>query len=266
MATDLHFLRNAAERIAREAGESTLAHFRSTFQLEYKGDDSPVTNADREAEERIRERIHREFPDHGIIGEEYGSEGQEREVVWVVDPIDGTHSFIHGIPLYTTLVGILIGGVPKVGVIFAPALGELVSAAVGGGTTLNGKRCRVRECTDPSKAVFLTTDVNHIYQYDFGKPFETLVRKTRLHRTWGDAYGHLMVASGRADLMFDPILNLWDAAPLQPVIQEAGGSFTDVSGVSTIQSGNAISCTTGLKEYVLNLFADEKAEAGESDS
>lgn len=254
MTRDLIQLRKAAEKIAMAAGKSTLPFFRKSFELSYKDDDSPVTSADRKAEEVVRNAVAREFPDHGIIGEEYGSEGENRDVVWVVDPIDGTRSFIHGIPFYTTLIGILINGEPQVGIVYAPALSELLSAARGSGAYLNGERCRVRSCESLEEATFLTTDIEHIRKHGFNRPFEELLGRTRLHRTWGDAYGHLMVATGRADIMFDPILSIWDSAALLPVVTEAGGSFTDVHGEETVTTGNAISCTEGVKSEVLSFF------------
>lgn len=256
MDFDLAKLRKAAEEIAREGGDRTLDFFKKSFDLEYKKDNSPVTDADREAETVIREAIRTQFPEHGIIGEEFGIEGEGRDIVWVIDPIDGTQSFIHGIPFYTTLIGILFKGIAKIGIVYAPALNEMLVASKGAGTYLNGKSCSVRPCDDLSMATFLTTDIEHIRTYNFEKPFEELLMKTRIHRTWGDAYGHLMVATGRADIMFDPILNLWDAAALLPVVTEAGGSFTDVSGSESIETGNAISCTMELRQHVLNMFSD----------
>ncbi|MEX1062181.1 MAG: inositol monophosphatase family protein, partial [Balneolaceae bacterium] len=201
-----------------------------------------------------REAIHGQFPGHGIIGEEYGMEGEERDIVWVIDPIDGTQSFIHGVPFYTTLIGILVHGVPEVGVIYAPALKEMVTASTGSGAFLNGVPCRTRICNELKQATFLTTDVDHIREQNFSVPYEELLQETNIHRTWGDAYGHLMVATGRADLMFDPVLKIWDAAALLPVVTEAGGLFTDIHGVVTIDSGNALSCAAGIHTAVLEAF------------
>lgn len=247
-------LLTAAKEIAKEGGDRTLKYFKKRFDLEYKGDNSPVTNADREAETTIRKLIETRFPEHGIIGEEYGADGEDRDVVWIVDPIDGTQSFIHGIPFYTTLIGVVVKGEPLVGIIYAPALGELCAAAVGLGAQLNNEPCRVRECDGLSLATLLTTDQKNIVKYGFDGPFQELLERTRLHRTWGDAYGHLMVATGRADLMFDPVLNIWDAAALLPVVTEAGGSFTDVHGIASIETGNGISCSPGLKREWMPLF------------
>lgn len=257
MNTDLQQLLDAAKEFGKAGGDSTLNYFNSSFDLEFKGDQSPVTNADRESESIIRELIKKHFPGHGIIGEEFGAENEDSEVVWVLDPIDGTQSFIHGVPLYTTLIGVLINNEPKVGMIYAPGTGELVAAAEGLGCYLNGEKCRVRECNNLSEATFLSTEVATFDTYGFRKPFETLLDKARIHRTWGDAYGHMLVATGRADVMIDPILNLWDAAALMPVITEAGGSFTDLEGTATIETGNGLSCNTLLKDKIITIFSEK---------
>lgn len=247
-------LRKAAVEVASIGGDSTLNFFKKTFDLTFKEDKSPVTNADRNAEKLMRSAIKSRYPGHGIIGEEFGRENEDADVVWVLDPIDGTQSFIHGVPFYTTLIGILIKGKPEVGVIYAPALNEMVSAATGTGCYLNREKVKVRECASLDAATFLTTDLEHIYKHNFAEPFGKLLDQTRLHRTWGDAYGHLMVATGRADIMFDPILNIWDAAALLPVIKEAGGAYFDVSGKETIETGNAISTNPALKKDILSFF------------
>lgn len=247
-------LRKAAVDIAAIGGDSTLHYFKKTFDLRFKDDQSPVTNADRNAEKLMRDAIKNRFPSHGIIGEEFGSENEDADIVWILDPIDGTQSFIHGVPFYTTLIGITVKGRPETGVIYAPALSEMVSAATGCGCYLNRDKVSVRNCDSLDKATFLTTDVEHIHKHGFTGPFEQLLQKTRIHRTWGDAYGHMMVATGRADIMFDPILNLWDAAALLPVIKEAGGTYVDVNGKESIESGNAISTLPNLKTEILSFF------------
>jgi histidinol-phosphatase len=254
MNRSLAELRSAAEEFAEAGGKTTLNYFKQSFELEFKGDDSPVTNADREAEKVIRQMIRERYPDHGIIGEEFGSEREDSDVVWILDPIDGTQSFIHGVPFYTTLIGILVNNEPSVGVIYAPALGEMVSAAIGHGVTLNGKKTGVRSCEELSKATFLSTEVITFEQHGFSEAFSELLNRTRIHRTWGDAYGHLMVATGRADIMVDPILNIWDAAALLPIVTEAGGSYTDVNGNRSIETGNAISANKELIPEILTFF------------
>src|SRR5699024_6228745 len=123
-----------------------------------------------------------------------------------------------------------------------------------GGCRLNGETCQVRPCHHLSDATFLTTDVTSYSNFHLQKPLEELLEETKLHRTWGDAYGHMMVATGRADLMVDPELNIWDAAPLLPVLKEAGGVFCDVHGKETIQTGNGLSCSSQLLPEVLTCF------------
>ncbi len=255
MKFDLDTIHEAAVEIARAGGDHTLNYFNSNIKVERKEDHSPVTAADRETEKLMRGEISKRFPEHGILGEEYGESNTESPIQWILDPIDGTKSFIHGVPLYTTLVGVVVEGDPLVGVIYAPAAGELCEGAKGKGTRLNGRACRLRSCDRLADATFLSTDATTAAEYGFGTPFEQLLADTRLHRTWGDAYGHMLVATGRSDIMFDPVLNIWDAAPLLTVMQEAGGVFSDVDGKETIHSGNGISCSGELLPEVLKRFA-----------
>lgn len=254
MNFDLDTVHQSAIEIAKQGGAHTLKYFNKSFEVERKSDDSPVTVADREVESMMREAITDQFPKHGIVGEEYSDENPESPVQWILDPIDGTKSFIHGVPLYTTLIGVVVDGVPKVGIIYAPAVDELCDAAEGKGARLNGVSCEVRPCDDLADASFMSTDCYTSANFDYGQAFDALVKKTRLHRTWGDAYGHMLVATGRADLMFDPILNIWDAAPLLTILREAGGVFCDTDGKETIESGNGLSCSRELLPEVLEVF------------
>ena len=254
MKFDLDLIHRSAVEVARKGGEHTLSYFNRNIEVERKSDDSPVTVADREAESVMREQIEKRFPDHGIIGEEHGNRNEQSPIQWILDPIDGTKSFIHGVPLYTTLIGVVVEKEPKVGVIYAPALDELCDAAEGKGTRLNGTECGVRSCSELSEASFMSTDVYTSAQFDYGDAFDALVHECRIHRTWGDAYGHMLVATGRADLMFDPVLNIWDAAPLLTILREAGGVFCDTSGEETIESGNGLSCSRELLPEVLAVF------------
>ena len=254
METSIPELRAAAVEFAKAGGDTTLDYFQRSFELQFKSDDSPVTNADRNAERTIRNLINKHFPDHGIIGEEFGTENEDSDIVWVLDPIDGTQSFIHGVPFYTTLIGVLVNNKPEVGVVYAPALGEMASAAIGFGAALNGNPMKVRTCDALEKATFLSTDVTTYNEQGHEAALKQLLEKCRIHRTWGDAYGHMMVAAGRADFMIDPILNIWDAAALLPIVKEAGGSFSDLSGNETIQTGSALSSSYELKNAILNHF------------
>ena len=254
MNFDLNSVHEAAIEIAKKGGDHTLNYFNKSFDVERKSDNSPVTVADREAETVMREEIISRFPEHGIVGEEYDDRNPESSVQWILDPIDGTKSFIHGVPLYTTLIGVVVDRKPVIGIIYAPALDEFCDAAKGKGTRLNGKSCSVRSCDDLSEASFMSTDVYNSAEFGYGDAFDALVEKTRIHRTWGDAYGHMLVATGRADLMFDPVLNIWDAAPLLTVLQESGGTFCDTEGNETIESGNGFSCSRELLPEVLGVF------------
>lgn len=254
MQIDLDHIHKAAISIARAGGEHTLNYFNRDFSVERKKDDSPVTVADREAEQIMREQITDRFPKHGIIGEEFGRTNEESDIQWILDPIDGTRSFIHGVPLYTTLVGVLADEEPVCGVIFAPALDEICEAAKDRGARHNGNPCSVRECSRLEEATFLSTDVTTHTEHGFGESFQELLKQTRLHRTWGDAYGHMLVATGRADIMFDPVLSIWDAAALLPVLREANGVFSDVHGRETILTGNGFSTNPVLREKLVNLF------------
>ncbi len=255
MSLNIEEILDFACKTAKAAGECTLKYFKKNVEIISKSDNSPVTIADREAELLMRKMIQEKFPDHGILGEEFERHNKDAEVQWILDPIDGTVGFIHGIPLYTNLIGITVKNEPVIGVINAPCLNEMVYAAKGKGAFLNGNKTTVRKTTELKNASLMTSDVQYFNEYGYKNSFEELLKKVKTHRTWGDAYGHLMVASGRADVMLDPVLNIWDAAALLPVINEAGGSFTDLTGNSRIDGGNGFSCPPELKQELLDIFS-----------
>ncbi len=212
-------------------------------KVEFKSDDSPVTAADRGAEEVMRRLIETRFPDHGIIGEEHGSAREDAEFVWVLDPIDGTKSFITGVPLWTTLIGLLHHGQPVLGAINQPTLGQL---AIGDGTTttLNGQAVHCRPTTRLSEATLVTSDHLNLAAYQDGPACDRLIQQTRLYRTWADGYGYLMLAAGFVDISMDPIMNLWDLAALIPVVHGAGGTITDWQGGGPYPAESAIAAST----------------------
>jgi histidinol phosphatase-like enzyme (inositol monophosphatase family) len=236
---------------AREAGRLTLEHFqREGLEVERKADQSPVTIADRGAEQLLRDRITAEFPDDGILGEELGERPGTSGFRWILDPIDGTKSFIHGVPLYGTLVGIEQQSRPAAGIIHIPALDETAYAAVGQGAWYvrgaeSPRAAHVSRTPKLAESLFVTSEVISFARRGAPQVFEHLQAECRLTRTWGDCYGYLMVATGRAELMVDPIMNVWDAAAILPIIAEAGGTFTDWRGKPTIHSGEGIA-TNGL--------------------
>jgi histidinol-phosphatase len=240
--------------LAREAGEITLRYFRREFETRLKGKDNFVTQADIEAEEFLRRRIAEEFPGDAIIGEEGGESAGSTGRRWIIDPIDGTYSFVHGVPFYGVLLGVEIEGEPSVGVINTPALGEVVCAARGLGCFWNGARARVSQTAALEDALLLSTDFGTCERYGFGPAADELQRRAAMRRTWGDCYGYVLVATGRADVMLDPAMNVWDCAALLPVLEEAGGTFTDWRGQRTIHSGNAVATNGILFDEVMRVI------------
>lgn len=251
-----------AREIALEAGNLTLDYFqKSNFKIERKSDSSPVTVADREAELLLRKLIAERFPSDAILGEEFPEVEGTSGYRWIVDPIDGTKSFIHGVPLYGNMVAVELDGRGVIGVVNIPALRELVYAAQGNGCWYqhwdhSGEcdapaKCHVSKQSSLADACFVTSEVQTFYKIDRGSSFEKLDSAVRLTRTWGDCYGYMLVATGRADIMVDPKLSVWDAAAVQPIIEEAGGTFTDWAGQPSIHTGNAVATNGVLHEQVL---------------
>lgn len=251
-----------AIQASREAGQITLEYFRrDDLEIERKGDDSPVTAADRRAEEHLRNRIAQAFPEDAILGEEMPDRSGTSLFRWILDPIDGTKSFIHGVPLYGTLVGIEMDSEPIIGVIRIPALDECVYAARGQGAWyVHGQKppqpARVSQRGPLSQCLFVTSEVATFDEVDRRDTYLRLEDAARLTRSWGDCYGYLMVATGRADVMVDPVVAVWDLAPLLPIIEEAGGSFTDWQGRRTIHSGQAVATNGRVTDEVLAILAD----------
>jgi histidinol-phosphatase len=249
-------LLDVALSVAREAGEVTLRYFQKNLAVETKADLSPVTIADRESERVLRQWIEQRFPDHGILGEEFGAVRDDAAYRWMLDPIDGTLSFIRGVPLYGVMVGLEHAGEPELGVVHFPALGETIWARRGGGAWWNGRRAKVSEAPRLADATLVTTDLGGFAAAGFDVAYQRLRAAVKLERTWGDCYGHMLVATGRAEVMMDPILEKWDACALLPILEEAGGRFTDWHGSRTIYGGSAISTNGLLHDAVMQLVAD----------
>lgn len=242
----------AAVDFAIEAGEITLRYFGGLVASEAKGDGSPVTLADRESETLLRERISARWPDHGILGEEFGATREGAPIRWILDPIDGTRSFMRGVPLYGVLIGVEVPDGPFVGVAHFPALGETVAAGRGLGCSWNGEPCSVSSVDALDESLVLTTDAERILSRPEGAGFRRMMQGSSFSRTWGDCYGHILVATGRAEVMVDPILSPWDAGPLLTILTEAGGSFTDLTGEQTIHGGSGISSNRVLHSQVID--------------
>ncbi len=248
---DLRTLRNFATELAWNAGRVTLRHFQTDIVAEIKSDNSPVTIADRESERLMRQMIEARYPHHSILGEEEGETRPGASFRWILDPIDGTKSFVAGVPMYAVLVGLERDGIPVVGAVAIPPLGEMLSAAQGEGCLWNGRVARVSQTARLSDAVLSTTDVMHMTEYGRGDAFARLSGRARMVRGWGDAYGHILVATGRIDVMLDAVMSPWDCAALVPVLQEAGGTFTDWQGTPTIYGGGAVSTNGALFDEVM---------------
>ncbi len=240
-----------------EAGRLTMQYFQTTnFQVERKSDDSPVTIADRSAEQLLRERIAASFPHDGILGEELGTTEGTSGFRWILDPIDGTKAFIHGVPLYGTMVAVEHEGRCPAGLVYMPGLDEGVYASAGQGTwhfrgAAAPQRVGVSSKSRLAEGLFVTSQVDTFARRGAQAALEALQAAAYITRTWGDCYGYLLVATGRAEVMVDPTLNVWDAAAVQPIIEEAGGTFTDWNGEPTIHAGEAIATNGKVLDEVL---------------
>ena len=239
---------------AWQAGQLTLSHFQTGVSVDWKADASPVTIADRGSEELLRRLIGHKFPDHAIVGEEYGAANNDSNHRWIIDPIDGTQSFIRGVPLYGVLIGLEIAGDPVVGVAHFPALGEMVAAACGEGCRWNGRPAHVSYVSRLEDSLVLYTELSGFAEHGKAEAWNRIQQATRVQRGWGDCYGHCMVATGRAEVMLDPVMNVWDCAPLLPILEEAGGTFTDWMGKATIHGNDAFSTNGAVLQDLLKLM------------
>lgn len=273
-----------AVEIAEAGGAATLEWFQAGPAVERKADGSPVTVADRASERMMREALAERYPDDGVLGEEAGESAGGSGRRWILDPIDGTRSFIHGVPLYGVMVALEADGEAVVGVLHFPALGETVAAARGLGCAWNGEPCRVSDRAALAHALVVTsgdarldTDTGGLAPLSAalaptsdgpGGDGGLAARVAALHRlagragtfrTWGDCYGYALVATGRADAMLDPVLNVWDAAAARPVIEEAGGVFTDWAGRPGHEAGHVIATNRALGDEVRRIAATEES-------
>ena len=252
-------LMEVAGDAAYRAGRRTLAWYNAGVGVETKADNTPVTCADRDAENTIREIVGKYFPGHSILGEEHGEVRGSADYKWIIDPIDGTKSFIHGVPLYGVLIGVEVRGKVRVGAVYLPASDELVLAADRLGCTMNGRRARVSEVSRLEDATLLVTSATTLMKRS--DAFEKLAGKTTLNRGWGDCYGYIMVATGRAEIMLDASIKPWDCAPLVPILREAGGRFSTWAGEETIYGKDAVGTNGALHEQVISILRSEKARA-----
>ena len=262
MSESLRDYLDFAVETAHLAGRLTLGYFQTGLRPEFKRDHSPVTIADRKAEELIRQRIEQQYPTHAIVGEEYGAQGSaDATHRWFIDPIDGTKSFVCGVPLYAVLLGLEIGGTVHVGAAYFPALDEMLCAATAEGCYWNGRRAHVSTVSRLDKAVVAFSDPANFARFGKGPAWERIQTATYYRAGWCDAYGYLLVATGRVEWMLDPIMGPWDCGPFPPILQEAGGYFGDWQGNVTIYSGEAMATTQALLPEVLTVIRSEQSAA-----
>ena len=254
-------LLEAAADVAELAARVAMRWYRDGVQVEIKGDGSPVTIADREAERTAREWIAERFPEDGIIGEEFGETRADARRRWILDPIDGTKSFVRGVPLWGTLVACCEGETVLAGAACFPAVEEIVVAAPGEGCWWNGRRAAVSRVDDFARATALITDDRFPGNPVRAAQWASLASRAGVARTWGDCYGYLLVATGRAEIMVDDIVNPWDAAALQPIITEAGGTFTAWNGTPTAFGGSAIATNAALAAPTRELLHERSTGA-----
>jgi histidinol phosphatase-like enzyme (inositol monophosphatase family) len=245
-------LLDAAVDLAREAGDLTLRWFRSVdLSIDTKADGTPVTEADRAAERLVRQRLAERFPDDAVLGEEEDDRPGTSGRRWIVDPIDGTKSFTHGVPLYCTLLGVDDEHGSAAGVIHLPALGETVWAGRGRGCFVNGRPARVSDHATLRGAYVMSSGIDGWP----GDTFAALLRAGVVVRTWGDGYGYALVATGRVEAMIDPVVAQWDMAPMPVILAEAGGTFTDLGGETRIDGGSGVASNGHLHAELLRLVA-----------
>jgi len=253
MTPDLSDYLQTAVALAEEAGRLALSHYQRGVVVERKADRSPVTVADRSAEQLIRQRLAAKYAGHAVLGEEFGADDSRASHRWIVDPIDGTRSFVHGVPLFGVLLALEIDGVVAVGVCHLPALSETLAAARGLGCTWNGRPSRVSRTVRLEDATIVYSDSRSMRRR-LGEGWADLQDRAHEVRGWGDCYGHCLVATGRADVMLDAVMNPWDCAALVPILDESRGRFTDWRGQSRIDGGDAVSTNGALHDAVLDLL------------
>ena len=247
--------------LAYRAGRITLGYYQTGLRPDYKPDDTPVTAADRAAEEFIRQEIEKAYPTHSILGEEFGASAHTRlsasesvDYRWLIDPIDGTKSFMRGVPLYAVLIGLEIEGVVRVGAAYYPAFDEMLCAADGLGCWWNGRRTRVSDVSRFDQAYVCFTNIRNMAKYGRGPAWERINQAAYTCRGWSDAYGYLLVATSRAEVMLDPIMSIWDCGPFPPILREAGGFFGNWQGEEGHTYGEAMACNQALLPELMKLI------------
>lgn len=244
----------AAIAATHEAGRLALAYFDQGVAVEWKQDHSPVTLADRGAEELLRATLSKHFPNDGFLGEEYGDQPGSSGYRWIIDPIDGTRSFVRGVPIWATLLGLEYRNEPVAGVAYLPAMGQTFRALRGDGAFRDERRLHVSDVGQLSEAHFFYSSLSWFIKAGADKRFLELVKKTQRQRGFGDFYGFVLVAQGSGELMVDHGVHAWDLGALRPIIEEAGGRLTDWRGQATIHHSDVIASNGRLHDEVLKIL------------
>ncbi len=244
----------AAVEAARAAGEIALAYYRGGFEVTIKPDQTPVTQADREAERAIINILGRAFPDWGFLGEEFGEAGA-KDIRWIIDPIDGTKNFVRRIPIWAVLIALEELGEITTGVVYNPVSAELFTARRGDGAFLNGERIRVSDCDDLKDATVLHAGLRLLRAAGHWEGFLRLVDAGSRTRGFGDYYGYGLLAQGKAEIYVEVDLKPWDIAPVKILVEEAGGRLTDFSGRPTIYDGRVLATNGRLHAEALRLLS-----------
>jgi histidinol-phosphatase len=241
--------------LALQAGKISLQYYQTGVTADFKPDNSPVTVADKAVEEFIRLRIEKTYPDHAIVGEEFGTNQKDGKTFsWIIDPIDGTKSFIRGVPLYAVLIGLEVEGIVRVGAAYFPALDEMICAADGEGCWWNGRQSHVSSIERLEEAYICFTSMKDMEENDHGRGWTQLINKAYELRGWSDAYGYLAVATGRAEAVLDPKMKIWDCGPFPPIFREAGGYFGNWQGLEGHTFGEALACNSKLLPELLSIL------------
>lgn len=254
----------ATAELAAIAGANAMSFYRQPLNVESKADGSPVTIADRSTEEIARQWIETHFPQDGILGEEFGSIRPDARTRWLIDPIDGTKSFVRRVPFWGTLIAVVEEETVLAGAAVFPAVSEALSSGLGEGCWWNGTRCAVSDVEELSRATVLTSSLHFTADPARGLAWERLSVAAGISRTWGDCFGYLLVATGRAEVMIDPVVSAWDIAAFLPAIVEAGGVFTDWSGEVSAFDCSAVATNAALARQAREILSESSNGEGRS--
>lgn len=245
---------NLAVEMARRAGDLARTYYESTFEVEHKPDSSPVTIADKNAEKLVRDAVTAAFPNDGFLGEEFGDQPGSSGFRWIIDPIDGTKSFIRHVPIWATLIGLEYRGEQIGGVVYIPVFGMTYRALRGDGAYLNDSRIRVSRVGTLADSSLCYSSMGWFTRAGREQVFHTLYKQTKRQRGHGDFYGFVLVAEGAADIMIEHGVNPWDVAATKAIVEEAGGMFTDWNGNPTIHTPDVLATNGVLHADILAIL------------